>query len=108
MRSRNVPKGFGKNRFYSHEQKGINFRVSWGGGQEKGVCLHGEDVKLAGQKIPIRLCQEFKRESLIYLNVTHVDGLADKTYTLELSVIDEKSFTILPNIFLYCGSGLPG
>ena len=88
MRSANVPKGFGKQLFYSHEEGGENFRISWGGGQEKGVCLRGEDVKAEEKKIPIRVCRDLDGESFIYLNVTHVAGPNDKPYTLLLGVFE--------------------
>ena len=98
LRSNHVPADFGSKRFYTYEKDGTNFRISWGGGQERGVCLNGVDKKIAGKKIPIRVCEELEQPSYIYLNVTHINGPANKRYTLELGIYtaenDEDSVPI--------------
>ena len=91
LRSRNVPDEFPKTKFFSHEKGGANFRVSWGGGYETGVCLNGVDKQIAGKKIPVRECVELVEPSYIYINVTHVSGPVDQSYTLELGIYPVKN-----------------
>lgn len=91
LRGTHVPAGFPDDKFFSHEKGGTNFRVSWGGGQETGACLNGVDKKLVGIKIPIQECKELEEAGYLYLNVTHVSGPIDKTYTLELGIYPTRN-----------------
>lgn len=91
LRSKNVPDEYPDTKFFCHEKDGANFRVSWGGGQERGVCLNGVDKVIAGKKIPIRVCEELKEPTFIYLNITHAGGPADQSCTLELGIFPAEN-----------------
>jgi hypothetical protein len=94
LRSQHVQPGFGDSFFFSHEEGGTDFRVSWGGGHGKGACLLGRDrVAEVGDKkvrIPIQECQPLLEpaaetpSSLVYLNVTHTGGPFDRARRLLL------------------------
>ena len=94
LRSQHVQPGFGDSFFFSHEEDGTDFRVSWGGGHERGACLVGRDrvVEVGDKKvrIPIQECQPLldpaaeTPSSLVYLNVTHTGGPFDRARRLLL------------------------
>ncbi len=88
IRSSHLPEDFGDSRFYSYEEEGSNFRLSWGGGREQGACVVGRDVHIQGKRVPIQECRELLDDSAsyVYLNLTHCDGPFDQTYTLRLTV----------------------
>lgn len=96
LRSESLPEGFGEERFYSHEEGGTDFRVSWGGGHEKGACVLGEDdVRQFGPlklKVPFEKCVPLPKgeSSFVYLNVTHTGGSFDQERRLLLTVRPEE------------------
>lgn len=91
LRSEHLPAEFGTRRFYTHEQGSTHFRLSWGGGREKGACIVGRDITVQGKKVPIQECRELLdgSASFVYLNLTHWDGPFDQTYLLRLTVFCE-------------------
>lgn len=93
LRSEHLPQGFGRRRFYSHEQGTTHFRVSWGGGRNRpGACLSSADVVVLEHKVPLQECREIGREpSYVYLNVTHLHGSCQAPYTLLLGVHREDA-----------------
>lgn len=92
LRSEHLPEEFGIRRFYTHEQGGTHFRLSWGGGREKGACIVGHDIMVQGKKVPIQECRELldNSTSYVYLNLNHRDGPIDQTYQLRLAVYCEE------------------
>jgi hypothetical protein len=97
LRSRHLPEGFGKSRYYSHEEGGTDFRLSWGGGHEQGACLRGADVvkQVAGKdvSIPVEVCRPLaahEKTSYVYLNLTHLGGSVGEPRTLLLGAWPES------------------
>ena len=85
LRSSHPAEGFGKKRYYTHEEGGSNFRLSWGGGQKTGACVEAKDVvKIGGQGILQGCVPMSGPMSYTYLNLTHLSGDVDKTYVLKL------------------------
>ncbi len=96
LRSQHLPPGFGVDRFYSHEESGTDFRLSWGGGHEQGACLLGKDSGPLGK---IEACASLidpppdrpqdAPTGFVYLNLTHVGGAADVPRKMLLTVRPE-------------------
>lgn len=86
LRSSHVPRDFGDDQFYSHEEGSSNFRLSWGGGRRrKGACLAAEDsVKIGGHGLLQDCVAMTADSSYTYLNLTHLSGPIDKSYDLLL------------------------
>jgi hypothetical protein len=100
LRSENLPPGFGVDKFYSHEEGGTDFRLSWGGGHEQGACLLGKDSGPLGK---IEACAPLvdpppdrpqdPPTSFVYLNLTHVSGPANISRNMLLTILPEADPT---------------
>jgi hypothetical protein len=92
LRSEHVTRKWGKSDFFSHEDNGDDFVLSWGGGHEEGSCVSGQDMKknIVGKKIkiPFEECGALigKAESWVYVNLHHQKGAALETRNMLLSV----------------------
>ncbi len=92
LHSVHLPPGFGQTCAYSHEDEGTDFRLSWGGGHDRGACLWGADrqISLAGHdiRLPFEECRPLPsdREAWVYLNLHHLRGPFDRPRTLTLGV----------------------
>lgn len=90
LRSANQPTNFGKDVFYTHEQDGKDFRLSWGGGHEEGACVLGKDKEVLSKKFPFEECVSLPAgaDSFVYLNLTHTVNSFNpgKAYNLLLTL----------------------